>query len=83
MRGIRVSEEKSEHAKAMEVGLTGIAQTPEPNKFFGRTDKGWGQGNPAYVYYLYYLYANLYVLNLAREKAGLNSFCLRPHFRRR
>lgn len=35
--------------------------------------------NPSYVYYLYYIYANLYTLNRLRESRGLSVFTLRPH----
>ena len=35
--------------------------------------------NPAYSYYAYYTYANLYVLNKLREARGMNTFTLRPH----
>ncbi|XP_061721666.1 AMP deaminase 2-like isoform X2 [Cydia pomonella] len=35
--------------------------------------------NPPYVYYLYYMYANMVVLNQLRRSQGLNTFVLRPH----
>ncbi|CAG7825860.1 unnamed protein product [Allacma fusca] len=35
--------------------------------------------NPPYSYYLYFMYANLAVLNHFRREKGLNSFVLRPH----
>lgn len=35
--------------------------------------------NPPYAYYMYYIYANLYVLNRLRDSRGLNTFSLRPH----
>eukprot|EP00887_Chlorella_sp_A99_P005265 scaffold1.g5265.t1 len=35
--------------------------------------------NPAYAYYAYYMYANLYTLNKMREARGFNTFSLRPH----
>ena len=35
--------------------------------------------NPAYNYYCFYIYANLYILNKLREARGLNTFALRPH----
>lgn len=35
--------------------------------------------NPAYSYYCYYVYGNLYVLNKLRESQGMNTFSLRPH----
>ncbi|KAK0404451.1 hypothetical protein QR680_017460 [Steinernema hermaphroditum] len=35
--------------------------------------------NPPYSYYLYYMYANITVLNAFRRARGLNTFALRPH----
>ena len=35
--------------------------------------------NPAYSYYAFYTYANLFTLNKLREARGLNTFALRPH----
>ncbi|KAL1130523.1 hypothetical protein AAG570_011769 [Ranatra chinensis] len=35
--------------------------------------------NPPYAYYLYYMFANLTVLNHFRRDMGLNTFVLRPH----
>ncbi|PWA61408.1 AMP deaminase, Metal-dependent hydrolase [Artemisia annua] len=35
--------------------------------------------NPAYAYYAYYCYANLYTLNKLRESKGLPTIRLRPH----
>ncbi|XP_034490484.1 AMP deaminase 2 isoform X5 [Drosophila innubila] len=35
--------------------------------------------NPPYAYYIYYMYANMTVLNKFREQRGLNTFVLRPH----
>lgn len=35
--------------------------------------------NPPYGYYIYYMYANLVVLNQMRKEQGLNTFVLRPH----
>ncbi|TRY86024.1 hypothetical protein DNTS_029359 [Danionella cerebrum] len=35
--------------------------------------------NPPYSYYLYYLYANMTVLNHLRRRRGLHTFVLRPH----
>ncbi|XP_017099561.1 AMP deaminase 2 isoform X1 [Drosophila bipectinata] len=35
--------------------------------------------NPPYAYYIYYMYANMTVLNKFRQKRGLNTFVLRPH----
>ncbi|XP_078445001.1 AMP deaminase-like [Wolffia australiana] len=35
--------------------------------------------NPAFSYYLYYCYANLYTLNKLRESKGMTTIKLRPH----
>ena len=35
--------------------------------------------NPPYAYWLYYMYANMTVLNHFRAERGLNTFVLRPH----
>ena len=35
--------------------------------------------NPAFAYYAYYVYANLYTLNKLRESRGLNVITFRPH----
>ncbi|CAM8912762.1 unnamed protein product [Rhodiola kirilowii] len=35
--------------------------------------------NPAYAYYAYYCYANLYTLNKLRESKGLSTIKFRPH----
>jgi len=35
--------------------------------------------NPPYSYYLYYMFANMTVLNHFREERGLNTFVFRPH----
>ena len=35
--------------------------------------------NPPYAYYVYYMYANMCVLNQFRAARGMNTFALRPH----
>jgi AMP deaminase len=35
--------------------------------------------NPPYVYYIYYMYANLQVLNNFRRERNMNTFNFRPH----
>lgn len=35
--------------------------------------------NPPYAYYIYYMYANMTVLNHFRAERGMNTFVLRPH----
>ncbi|CAH0690398.1 unnamed protein product [Spodoptera exigua] len=42
-------------------------------------DKWDDEENPPYAYYLYYMYANMTVLNQIRKEQGLNTFVLRPH----
>uniref|UniRef100_A0A8C9KQX6 AMP deaminase n=1 Tax=Serinus canaria TaxID=9135 RepID=A0A8C9KQX6_SERCA len=37
------------------------------------------EDNPPYSYYLYYMYANMTVLNHLRRKRGFHTFVLRPH----
>ena len=49
-----------------------LKRLPPPDQFVHPPD-------PPYTYHLYYLYANLYVLNQLREQRNLNPFFLRPH----
>ncbi|MEE6493260.1 hypothetical protein FKM82_016777 [Ascaphus truei] len=35
--------------------------------------------NPSYTYYIYYMYANISVLNNLRKQRGMNTFLFRPH----
>ncbi|XP_068452964.1 AMP deaminase 1 [Clinocottus analis] len=35
--------------------------------------------NPSYTYYIYYMYANITVLNQLRSERGMNTFTFRPH----
>ncbi|XP_041439800.1 AMP deaminase 2 isoform X1 [Xenopus laevis] len=37
------------------------------------------EDNPPYSYYLYYMYANMTVLNHMRRRRGFHTFVLRPH----
>ena len=50
-----------------------------PNKHMPSPREWSSIYNPAFAYYAYYMYANLYVLNKMREARGLNTFSLRPH----
>ena len=50
-----------------------------PNKHMPSPSEWTSKHNPAYAYYAYYMYANLYVLNRLREARGFNTFSLRPH----
>ncbi|XP_023019341.2 AMP deaminase isoform X2 [Leptinotarsa decemlineata] len=56
---------------------------PEKNPLFDKdtpTPEEWNDvENPNYAYYLYYMYANLTVLNNFRAEKGLHPFALRPH----
>jgi len=50
-----------------------------PNKHM-RVPEHWDMNhNPAYSYYAYYVYANLYTLNKLRESRGMNVISFRPH----
>ena len=65
------------------VGFDMVDDESKPERRPGRdmpTPEEWDiVDNPAFTYYGYYLYANLYVLNLFRESKGLNTFAFRPH----
>eukprot|EP01026_Neomeris_dumetosa_P012887 TRINITY_DN14480_c0_g1_i2.p1 TRINITY_DN14480_c0_g1~~TRINITY_DN14480_c0_g1_i2.p1 ORF type:complete len:366 (-),score=31.74 TRINITY_DN14480_c0_g1_i2:418-1515(-) len=51
-----------------------------PTKSSNPSPTEWNhQYNPAYSYFQYYFYANLYVLNQLRQYRGLNTFAVRPH----
>ncbi|XP_063919158.1 AMP deaminase 2 isoform X2 [Zophobas morio] len=56
---------------------------PEKNPLFDKDlpiPENWTDDeNPSYAYYLYYMYANLTVLNHLRAEKGLSTFVLRPH----
>ncbi|XP_035011866.2 AMP deaminase 3 isoform X1 [Hippoglossus stenolepis] len=44
------------------------------------TPEAWTtDDNPPYTYYLFYMYANIMVLNNLRKERGLNTFQFRPH----
>lgn len=49
-------------------------------QFSSPTPDGWtGEDNPPYAYYIFYMFANITLLNRIREIRGLNTFALRPH----
>ncbi|KAH0677557.1 hypothetical protein KY285_025358 [Solanum tuberosum] len=50
-----------------------------PTKHMPKPDEWTNQFNPAFSYYAYYCYANLYTLNKLRESKGLRTIRLRPH----
>ncbi|CAF0741436.1 unnamed protein product [Brachionus calyciflorus] len=55
---------------------------PERDRFNQKTPKpeDWNsEENPPYVYYLYYMYANIQVLNNFRRVRNMNIFNFRPH----
>ncbi|XP_014780549.1 AMP deaminase 2 [Octopus bimaculoides] len=58
-------ESKSEH-------VVFDADSPFPHNWTG-------DENPPYNYYLYYMFANMTVLNQFRRERGFNTFVLRPH----
>ncbi|KAI9562378.1 AMP deamise 2 [Daphnia sinensis] len=44
------------------------------------TPEQWtDEENPPYAYYVYYVYANMCVLNQFRKSRGMNTFVFRPH----
>ncbi|KAH1197976.1 AMP deaminase [Glycine max] len=50
-----------------------------PTKHMPTPSEWTNEFNPAYSYYLYYYYANLYTLNKLRESKGMTTIKLRPH----
>ncbi|XVF84817.1 hypothetical protein PTKIN_Ptkin17bG0069900 [Pterospermum kingtungense] len=50
-----------------------------PTKHMPKPAEWTNEFNPAYSYYAYYFYANLYTLNQLRESKGLPTIKLRPH----
>lgn len=48
------------------------AETPTPEEWTTTM-------NPPYSYYLWYMYANITMINQVRKERGLNTFNLRPH----
>ncbi|CAH2044833.1 unnamed protein product, partial [Iphiclides podalirius] len=54
-------------------------ENPYPNEAMKRPDEWDDEENPPYSYYLYYMYANMTVLNQIRKEQGMNTFVLRPH----
>ncbi|KAK5648846.1 hypothetical protein RI129_003738 [Pyrocoelia pectoralis] len=66
------------------VGFDSVDDESKPeNPLFDRdvsTPENWTDiENPPYAYYLYYMYANMTVVNHFRKERGLNTFVLRPH----
>ncbi|KAG9455742.1 hypothetical protein H6P81_000250 [Aristolochia fimbriata] len=50
-----------------------------PTKHMPKPAEWTNEFNPAYSYYAYYCYANLYTLNKLRESKGLRTIKFRPH----
>ncbi|WCJ21780.1 AMP deaminase [Euphorbia peplus] len=50
-----------------------------PTKHMPTPDEWTNDFNPAYSYYAYYCYANLYTLNKLRESKGMPTIKFRPH----
>ncbi|XP_052172872.1 probable AMP deaminase isoform X2 [Diospyros lotus] len=50
-----------------------------PTKHMTKPSEWTNEFNPAYSYYAYYCYANLYTLNKLRESKGMPTIRLRPH----
>ncbi|MBA0651145.1 hypothetical protein Goklo_018509 [Gossypium klotzschianum] len=50
-----------------------------PTKHMPRPDEWTNVFNPAFSYYAYYCYANLYTLNKLRESKGMSTIKFRPH----
>jgi AMP deaminase len=64
--GLDLVDDESQHERKVS------RQMPSP--------ENWDlEKNPAYNYYLYYFYANLYVLNSFRQQRNMSQFSFRPH----
>ncbi|XP_059806100.1 AMP deaminase 2-like isoform X2 [Hypanus sabinus] len=66
------------------VGFDSVDDESKPEHHIFNADSplpvNWTEDdNPPYAYYLYYMYANMTVLNHLRKKRGFNVFVLRPH----
>uniref|UniRef100_A0A8C8SVV0 AMP deaminase 2 n=1 Tax=Pelusios castaneus TaxID=367368 RepID=A0A8C8SVV0_9SAUR len=67
--------------------ITGFDSVDDESKHSGhmfstkspKPDKWSHEKNPSYSYYLYYMYANVAVLNSLRRERGMNTFLFRPH----
>jgi len=66
------------------IGLDSVDDESKPeNPLFDpdvSTPEKWTEeDNPPYAYYIYYMYANMAVLNHFRKERDFNTFVLRPH----
>ncbi|XP_074264498.1 AMP deaminase-like [Silene latifolia] len=67
--------------QAVGLDLVDDESKPErrPTKHMPTPDQWTNIFNPAYSYYVYYCYANLYTLNKLRESKGMTTIKFRPH----
>ncbi|KAG7247433.1 hypothetical protein CRUP_000977, partial [Coryphaenoides rupestris] len=66
------------------VGFDSVDDESKPEQHIFNLDSplpaNWTEeDNPPYSYYLYYMYANMSVLNHLRRQQGFDTFVLRPH----
>ncbi|XP_036435194.1 AMP deaminase 2 isoform X2 [Colossoma macropomum] len=66
------------------VGFDSVDDESKPEQHIFNLDSplpaNWiEEDNPPYSYYLYYMYANMTVLNHLRRRRNFNTFVLRPH----
>ncbi|XP_035243903.1 AMP deaminase 2-like isoform X1 [Anguilla anguilla] len=66
------------------VGFDSVDDESKPEQHIFNLDSplpvNWTEeDNPPYSYYLYYMYANMTVLNHLRRRRGFNTLVLRPH----
>uniref|UniRef100_A0A3B4U005 AMP deaminase n=1 Tax=Seriola dumerili TaxID=41447 RepID=A0A3B4U005_SERDU len=66
------------------VGFDSVDDESKPEQHIFNLDSplpvNWTEeDNPPYSYYLYYMYANMTVLNHLRRQRGFHTFVLRPH----
>ncbi|XP_041316472.1 AMP deaminase 1 isoform X1 [Pyrgilauda ruficollis] len=67
--------------------ITGFDSVDDESKHSGhmfstkspKPDEWTSHKNPSYTYYIYYMYANILVLNNLRRQRGMNTFLFRPH----
>ncbi|NXC15431.1 AMPD1 deaminase, partial [Corythaeola cristata] len=67
--------------------ITGFDSVDDESKHSGhmfctkspKPEQWTSEKNPSYTYYVYYMYANILVLNNLRRQRGMNTFLFRPH----
>lgn len=67
--------------------VTGFDSVDDESKHSGhmfctkspKPEEWTAEKNPSYTYYIYYMYANIMVLNQLRRERGMNTFQFRPH----